>query len=150
MCPAQSYIRVLLVDDDPATIAISVAVLSARNCDVRFALDPLTALAMAAEFRPHVLVTDVAMPAMLGVELAWRVLEAVPTCRVVFHTGELGLLRNCPLSVALPNFSVLEKPASVPDLLREVLDHSHRRPPSSVRVCRGARSLPRSNTRSVS
>jgi DNA-binding NtrC family response regulator len=137
MCPAHSSVRVLLVDDDPGTLALSVALLSARRCQVRASVDPTTALAMAAEFRPHVLVTDVAMPAMLGVELACRIVEMVPTCRVVFHTGELGLLRNCPLSAALPCFTVLEKPATAHDLVREVLGYSLRkRPPSSVRVCR--------------
>jgi len=137
MCPARSSIKVLLVDDDPGTLALSVALLAARHCQVRASVDPTAALAVAAEFRPQVLVTDVAMPAMLGVELACRIVEMVPTCRVVFHTGELGLLRNCPLSAALPSFTVLEKPATARDLVSEVLGHSlPKRPPSSVRVCR--------------
>ena len=96
MCPARSSIKVLLVDDNPGTLALSVALLAARHCQVRASVDPTTALAMATEFRPHVLVTDVAMPAMLGVELACRIVEMVPTCRVVFHTGELGLLTQLP------------------------------------------------------
>jgi CheY-like chemotaxis protein len=150
MCPAHSSIRVLLVDDDPGTLAVSVALLAARNCQVRASVDPTTALATAAEFCPHVLVTDVAMPAMLGVELACRIVQEIPTCRVVFHTGELGLLRNCPLSVALPCFTVLEKPAAAHDFVREVLGYAiPKRPPSSVRACGVQRPLPRSNRRSA-
>jgi CheY-like chemotaxis protein len=152
MSPAHSSVRVLLVDDDPGTLSLSVALLAARKCHVRFSLDPVAALAMAAEFRPHVLVTDVAMPAMLGIELACRVVQQVPACRVVFHTGELDLLRSFPISVALPRFAILEKPATPREFLREVLHYSHgngKRPPSSVRLCRVDRDLPRSNGRSA-
>lgn len=145
-----SLLRVLVVDDDPAVVAITAAVLTAKGCSVRSAVDPLTALAMVAEFSPEVLVTDVAMPAMLGVELACRVLEAAPACRIVFHTGELGMLRNCALSAALPNFSIVEKPANIHELLRAVVGHSARkRPPMSVRTRRLDGPALRPNTRSI-
>ena len=97
--------------------------------------DPNAALAIASVFRSNVLLTDVAMTGMLGVELACRVVEAVPTCRVVFHTGEARLIRNCGLAGALPGFAVLEKPVAVGDLLREVIGlFVRKRPPVSLRM----------------
>jgi two-component system cell cycle sensor histidine kinase/response regulator CckA len=136
MCATSpSNIRVLVVDDDPATVAVSAALLTANGCAVSATHDPNAALAAAPVFRPDVLLTDVAMPGMLGVELACKVVEAVPTCRVVFHTGEARLIRDCGLAGALPSFAVLEKPVAVGDLLREVIGLLVRKhPPVSTRM----------------
>jgi CheY-like chemotaxis protein len=132
--------RVLVVDDDPDTVLLSAALLTANGCDVSSTCDPIAALATALVFRPDVLLTDVAMPGMLGVELACKVVEAVPTCRVVFHTGEALLIQNCGLAGALPGFAVLEKPVVVDDLLRDVVGRSVRkRPPVSLRMRHTAR-----------
>ena len=133
-------IRVLIVDDDPDIVTVSAALLTANGCDVSATHDPNAALATASVFRPDVLLTDVAMTGMLGVELACKVVEAVPTCRVVFHTGEARLIRNCGLASALPGFAILEKPVAVGDLLREVIGHPVRkRPPVSLRMRHSAK-----------
>ncbi len=136
MCATSPFpIRVLIVDDDPDIVTVSAAHLAANGCDVSATSDPNAAVAIALIFRPDVLLTDVAMPGMLGVELACKVVEAVPTCRVVFHTGDARLIRNCGLAGALPGFVILEKPVAVGDLLREVIGHSVRkRPPVSLRM----------------
>jgi CheY-like chemotaxis protein len=136
MCATSPFpIRVLIVDDDPDIVTVSAALLTANGCAVSATYDPNAALATAPVFRPDVLLTDVAMTGMLGVELACRVVEAVPTCRVVFHTGEARLIRNCGLAGALPGFVILEKPVAVGDLLREVIGHFVRkRPPVSLRM----------------
>jgi two-component system response regulator PilR (NtrC family) len=136
MCATSPFpIRVLIVDDDPDIVTVFAAHLTANGCDVSATSDPNAAVAIALVFRPDVLLTDVAMPGMLGVELACKVVEAVPTCRVVFHTGEALLIRDCGLAGALPGFAVLEKPVAAGDLLREVIRHSVRkRPPVSLRM----------------
>ena len=76
---------------------------------------------MANLFKPHVLLTAVAMPAMLGTELALRMVAAVPSCRVVFLTSEAKLLRATSLKLALPKMVILEKPATAAELRRAVL-----------------------------
>jgi CheY-like chemotaxis protein len=111
MCgPSPIPIRVLIVDDDPDIVTVSAALLTANGCDVSATYDPNAALATAPVFRPDVLLTDVAMTGMLGVELACKVVEAVPTCRVIFHAGDARLIRNCRLAGALPGFTDLGKP----------------------------------------
>ena len=140
MCaPSPVPTRVMIVDDNSEGLMLWAALLTANGCVVNAASDPNTALASAPEFCPDVLITDVAMPGMLGVELACKVVEAVPTCRVVFHTGESLLIRDCDLGSALPGFTVLEKPVAAGDLLREVIEYPvRRRPPVSSRVRRRA------------
>ncbi len=128
MSPASPLaLRVLVVDDDPNAVALTAAILSANGCDVTRRYDPYSALETAPVCRPDVLVTDVAMPGMLGVELAYKVAEILPSCRIVFHTGESRLLRRHLVKEALHNFTVLEKPAAINKLLKVVIGRNQRK-----------------------
>jgi signal transduction histidine kinase len=62
---------ILLAEDDPA-LAASIARLLADDYIVVVALDGAAALELAARHQPHLLVTDVEMPKMNGVELTRR------------------------------------------------------------------------------
>ncbi len=79
-------IRVLLADDHEAMLD-RVARLLATECDVIGAVtDGQLALEAARELKPDVLVLDISMPVMNGIETAHRLKEAGETARVVFLT----------------------------------------------------------------
>jgi two-component system response regulator ResD len=65
--------RVLVVDDSADSVAIVQAILRNRGFDVEAAADGPSALAMLEKRRPDVILLDVMMPAMSGMEVLDRI-----------------------------------------------------------------------------
>jgi CheY-like chemotaxis protein len=80
---------VLLVEDEPSVRAIAKEILGRRGYTVLDVESGAAALdVVAGNPRPiHVLLTDVVMPKMNGVELASRVAALRPLIKVVFMSG---------------------------------------------------------------
>lgn len=72
--------RVLIVDDNPMNLALAQVVLEAGGFTVESADDGPQALARVKLFRPDVVLTDIQMPGMDGLELT-QVLKADPETR---------------------------------------------------------------------
>lgn len=82
-------IRVLLADDNVQILEYVRNFLSANHCEIVGAVaDGLAAVAAAAKLLPDVVVLDLSMPVLNGIEAAKRMLEARPSTRVVFLTVE--------------------------------------------------------------
>ena len=64
--------RILVVDDIEANVRLLEAKLSAEYYDVSVAYDGMTALAMAADARPDIILLDVMMPGLDGFETCRR------------------------------------------------------------------------------
>ena len=81
---------VLVVDDEAVVRAYVARALTIAGMDVAVAADGREALRLVAEdrVRPAVVVTDIEMPAMTGVELAARLLAIRPSIRIVMMTGD--------------------------------------------------------------
>ena len=79
-------VRVLLVDDNEAMLARVSAVLSPRCEVVGAAKDGPAALAAARALRPDVIVLDISMPGMTGLEVACALRKAGSKAAVVFLT----------------------------------------------------------------
>src|ERR1700693_5601877 len=72
--------RVLVVDDEPQITRVLRTVLSSQGYQVRTAAEGEAALASFTEWRPELVITDLYMPHMDGVELCKRIraMSAVP------------------------------------------------------------------------
>jgi DNA-binding NarL/FixJ family response regulator len=79
-------IRVLLVDDNQTMLARAETVLAATCAVVGEAHDGEAAIAAAAALRPDVIVLDISMPEMSGLEVATRLRLAGSTAEIVFLT----------------------------------------------------------------
>jgi CheY-like chemotaxis protein len=81
--------RVLVVDDDPDARELVSLVLEQAGAEVTRAGDGLTALRVASERQPDLVITDIEMPRMDGVELArqLRNCSATKGIPIVMVTG---------------------------------------------------------------
>ena len=115
---------VLLAEDDPNVSAMICMLLEAHNFHVRIADSGLQALRMAQDLMPDIVVLDINLPEMSGLEIC-RVLKANPqTCTipVVFCSGEGDLASE---ALALGGAAFLEKPDGILKLtacLSEILN----------------------------
>jgi two-component system cell cycle response regulator DivK len=69
--------RILIVDDHPANATLISFLLTKKGYEVRTAGDAVDALAILADFRPRLIMMDVQLPGMDGLELTKR-LKADP------------------------------------------------------------------------
>ncbi len=84
MPAASPPLRVLLVDDDPAFAELITCVLTLDGADVLgHALDGAQGVELAHELEPDVVLMDVRMPRMDGLEATRRILATVPGARVL-------------------------------------------------------------------
>lgn len=110
--PLKSRKVVLLVEDDSAMLNFLQSCLKAENYDVVPADDSAMALEWIDRgLVPDLLITDLVMPKMTGLELAKAVRERVPELPVLFETGHTSeLFQGQPELDA--NSAYIEKPFS--------------------------------------
>jgi CheY-like chemotaxis protein len=112
---------ILVVDDDPIVLAVVSRVLRRAGALVTEATNGRDALRAVAggETRPTILLTDVDMPEMNGIELAARIRSMRPKVAVVLMTGDpasAAAARAHPDQVG----AVLLKPITTDELLLAV------------------------------
>ncbi len=79
--------RVLVVDDDATVAATLTAILRIAGYEAVAAYEGLSALSQCEDFRPQVVISDVFMPGMNGVELAIVIQQLYPACTVILFSG---------------------------------------------------------------
>ena len=113
--------RVLIIDDTPATVELTAFVLEAAAFLVRSASDATTAMLQAQLFEPDVILMDVQMPGVDGLELTRRLKRDPATRHIVVvaftafaMSGDEGRMRaaGCDGYIAKP-FDVASFAATV-------------------------------------
>jgi DNA-binding NtrC family response regulator len=80
--------KLLVIDDDAASRRLAVAIFKPQGVDVVTADDGLSGLARFAEVRPDVVLLDLQMPDLDGIEVLERIRSADPEIPIVMLTGE--------------------------------------------------------------
>ncbi|HZP03797.1 MAG TPA: response regulator [Terracidiphilus sp.] len=83
--------KILVVDDEKLVADTLTEILQSAGFDVAVSYDGWTALDAAKRFQPDLLLSDVLMPHMNGVELAIAIQKVHPTTRIFLFSGQAGI-----------------------------------------------------------
>jgi DNA-binding NtrC family response regulator len=113
---------VILVVDDERVIADTLSVILSRSgFTTMTAYDGASALELAKNVAPELLISDVVMPGMTGVDLAITITQTIPGCKVLLFSGQaatVDLLAKARHSGH--DFTTLAKPVHPTDMLRRI------------------------------
>ena len=85
--PNESEKRILIVDDDEGIRTSLSRILRSAGHDIRLARDGFDAIDVAKEFQPELLLIDICMPGMDGVETFQRLRKECPSLTAIFMTA---------------------------------------------------------------
>ena len=113
--------RVFVVDDEPVIASTLAAILQVNGFSAKFFTCPLEALTAARLKAPDLLISDVAMPGISGIDLAVQMRAQYPTCKILLFSGQTATLDLLEGARAQGHdFDLLLKPVHPTELLFEV------------------------------
>lgn len=113
--------RIFVVDDEEILATSLAMILRDFGFNATPFSHPLRALDTSRSESPDFLISDATMPDLSGIELATRILEICPDCRVILLTGQSdkrGLLEAARASGI--HFEVISKPIHPIVLIRKI------------------------------
>ncbi len=111
-------LKVLLVDDEVEFTSALAERLSLRGINASTANNGEEALKMIEADPPHVVVLDMLMPGIGGIEIHSRIRSAHPKIGVIFLTGQLTAGTKLPGAVAGSDYLV--KPVNIEELVVKI------------------------------
>jgi DNA-binding NtrC family response regulator len=127
--PAKRRKRVLAIDDEPAMTEWLKMVIEAEGYEVRTALIGTRGEEIFKQWRPDVVVTDLMLPDLDGIQLLRRLKDIDQSPEIIVISGQGTITRAVEAGQA-GAFYFLEKPVSqdgLLDMLRKALDRTQER-----------------------
>jgi CheY-like chemotaxis protein len=118
---SNSVPRVFVIDDEPVIASSLAAILQMNGFSARFFTCPLEALAAARSESPDLVISDVAMPGISGIDLAIQMRAQFPSCKILLFSGQAATLDLLDGARAQGyDFRLLQKPVFPSELLSEI------------------------------
>ncbi|MGO4213244.1 response regulator [Terriglobus sp. 2YAB30_2] len=119
---SDQHVSVVFVVDDEQVISESLAIILRREgYDASYFTNPLEALERMKISPPDLLISDVMMPEISGIELAIQVAKIYPRCKILLFSGQAATsdLMNDARAQGY-SFQLLTKPVHPRQLLEEI------------------------------
>jgi CheY-like chemotaxis protein len=122
--------KIIVIDDEPIIADTLVNILNGEGHQAIATSSGSCALEWATRFRPDLIVSDVVMPGLSGIDTAKAILKSFPDCRIILFSGQaastdlLAGTRDEGYS-----FEMLAKPVD-PDVLLDTINSRHSMTPN--------------------
>ena len=114
-------LRIVVIDDEKRIADTLALILRSAGYVAEVAYDGASGLAMCNECRPHLVISDVVMPGMSGIEVAIEIRRRLPSCRILLYSGQAATAQMMDDARSLGhNFDLLAKPVHPLELLEKV------------------------------
>ncbi|HEY6252547.1 MAG TPA: response regulator [Candidatus Angelobacter sp.] len=113
--------KVLVVDDERVIADTLAIILNQSGFDASAVYTGTDAVHKAQSHKPDLIISDVIMPDMNGIEAAIRIREILPECKILLFSGQAAtadLLEKARLEGH--EFEILAKPVHPQDLLAKL------------------------------
>jgi len=124
--------RILVLDDETQITRVLRAALTAQGYDVRIANDPEEALLLFEEWSPDLLITDLMMPGLTGVDICKAVRKKHSTPILVLSVRDQERAKVEALDAGADDY--VTKPFGIQELLARVRAHLRRAPERTTSV----------------
>jgi len=118
--------RILVIDDEPQITRALRAALSAQAFDVRTANDPEEGLHIFREWAPDLVITDLMMPGMSGVDVCRAIRTQGPTPVLILSVRDHERSKVEALDAGADDY--VTKPFGIQELMARVRAHLRRAP----------------------
>jgi CheY-like chemotaxis protein len=113
--------RVLVADDEQVIANTLAIILNQAGFEARAVYSGETALEIIEEFQPNMLISDVIMTGMTGIEAAIKVRAKLPGCKILLFSGQAATADLLEKARAHGHeFEILAKPVHPTDLLAKL------------------------------
>ncbi len=116
----REHFRILVVDDDKAFLLLLTSILKDAGYKVEKASTAQEALKKLRGISPHLIIADLKMPGMSGLELIERVKEEYPEIEVIMITA-YATVDTAVQAMKLGAFDYITKPLQDPEELRQLV-----------------------------
>jgi DNA-binding response OmpR family regulator len=114
----ESKPRVVVADDEEVISNTLAMILNLAGFEARAVYSGEMALEMVESFRPEMLISDVIMPGITGIETAIKVRAMLPSCKILLFSGQACTANLLDEARAQGHeFDILGKPVHPADLL---------------------------------
>jgi two-component system, OmpR family, KDP operon response regulator KdpE len=122
--------RILVLDDETQITRVLRASLNAQGYDVRIANDPEEALLLFDEWKPDLMVTDLMMPGMTGIDICRAIRRKSNTPILVLSVRDQERSKVEALDAGADDY--VTKPFNIQELLARIRAHLRRAPERST------------------
>ena len=122
-------ISIVIVDDNPGSLELLSTALAREGVTIHTASRPSAALELVRQVRPQLVLTDLVMPEMTGLDVLSRIMETAPATDVVLMTAHYTT-ETAVEAIRKGAADYLEKPIRIPVLRERVgrlIDDARRR-----------------------
>jgi DNA-binding NtrC family response regulator len=112
-------ITLLIIDDNPGSVELLQAALQQEGLEILTATDPEDALDIVLTKHPEIVLTDLVMPKMSGMEVLERIMEFDPSTDVILMTAHYST-ESAVEAIKKGAGDYLNKPVSIPTLRQKI------------------------------
>ena len=119
--PTPSKPRVIVVDDEQVIANSLAIILNQAGFEARAVFSGEQAIELLESFQPEMLIADVVMPGMTGIEAAIVIRNKLPKCHILLFSGQAAtteLLKQARTQGH--EFEIIAKPIHPSDLLQKL------------------------------